>query len=220
MLNLKTMLAALLLAGTATQTALAQTESTTKKAGYPYVFVGVQGGGQETFTNYQASKLITPIGAVSVGGMFTPVVGARLHVSGINEKGGLKSLGQTYDYKFVTSNLDLMFNLCNAIAPNKHHVVNAYLLGGVGLGYAWDNDDLNGLAPNAAENNINLRWDDDRLVHNFRVGMQLDFEVTPLVGINLEATANNLHDRFNSKLNGHGDWQVQALLGVNFKLGR
>ena len=220
MLNLKTMLAAFLLAGTATQTALAQTESTKKKADYPYVFVGVQGGGQVTFTNYKASKLITPIGAVSVGGMFTPVVGARLHVSGINEKGGLKSQNKTYDYKFVTSNVDLMFNLCNASAPNKHHAVNAYLIGGVGLGYAWDNDDMNGLAPSAAEKNLNLRWDDDRLVHNFRVGMQLDYEVTPLVGINLEVTANNLHDRFNSKLNGHGDWQVQALLGVNFKFGR
>lgn len=67
MLNLKTMLAAFLLAGTATQTALAQTESTKSKADYPYVFVGVQGGGQVTFTNYKASKLITPIGAVSVG---------------------------------------------------------------------------------------------------------------------------------------------------------
>lgn len=48
-----------------------------------------------------------------------PVVGARLHVSGINEKGGLKSLGKTYDYKFVTSNIDLMFNLCNAFAPKS-----------------------------------------------------------------------------------------------------
>ena len=55
------------------------------------MFIGVQGGGQVTFTNYKASKLITPIGAFSVGGMFTPAVGARIHVSGFNEKGGLKA---------------------------------------------------------------------------------------------------------------------------------
>lgn len=220
MINFKTLMASVLLAGMATQATFAQESGEKKKADYPYVFVGVQGGGQVTFTNYDAKKLITPIGAVSVGGMFTPVVGARLHVSGINEKGGLKSFGKTYDYKFVTSNLDLMFNLCNAFAPKKHHVLNAYLLGGVGLGYAWDNDDLNGMANTAAENNLNLRWDDDRLVHNFRVGMQLDAEVSRVVGINLEVTANNLHDRFNSKLNGKGDWQLQALLGVNFKFGR
>lgn len=194
MINFKTLMASVLLAGMATQATFAQESGEKKKADYPYVFVGVQGGGQVTFTNYDAKKLITPIGAVSVGGMFTPVVGARLHVSGINEKGGLKSLGKTYDYKFVTSNIDLMFNLCNAFAPKKHHVLNAYLLGGVGLGYAWDNDDLNGMANTAAENNLNLRWDDDRLVHNFRVGMQLDAEVSRVVGINLEVTANNLHD--------------------------
>ncbi len=220
MLNLKTLLASVLLAGAATQTLSAQSENAPKKAGYPYVFVGIQGGGQVTFTDYSAKKLITPIGAVSVGGMFTPAVGARIHVSGINEKGGLKSIGRTYQYKSVISNIDLMFNLCNAFAPNKHHVLNAYLIGGAGLGYAWDNDDLNGIAENTTVNNLNLRWDDDRFVHNFRVGMQLDAEVSRLVGINLEVTANNLHDRFNSKLNGHGDWKVQALLGVNFKFGR
>ena len=115
MINFKTLMASVLLAGMATQATFAQ-ESGEKKADYPYVFVGVQGGGQVTFTNYDAKKLITPIGAVSVGGMFTPVVGARLHVSGINEKGGLKSLGKTFDYKFVTSNIDLMVNLCNAAA--------------------------------------------------------------------------------------------------------
>ena len=87
MINFKTLLASLLVASMSTQAMTAQVASEKKKSGYPYVFVGVQGGGQVTFTNYDAKKLITPIGAVSVGGMFTPVVGARLHVSGINVKG-------------------------------------------------------------------------------------------------------------------------------------
>lgn len=220
MINFKVLLASLLVAGVSAQTTFAQVASEKKKSGYPYAFVGVQGGGQVTFGNYDATKLITPIGAVNIGGMFTPVVGARLHVSGINEKGGLKSLDKTYKYKFVTSNLDLMFNLCNAFAPNKHHVVNAYLLGGVGLGYAWDNDDLNKLAGNnitsVTNDNVNLRWSDDRLVHNFRVGAMLDFELSRLVGINLEVTANNYHDRFNSKLMVRAigkckHWQVSTL---------
>lgn len=123
MIDFKMLLASLLVAGVSAQATFAQVASEKKKSGYPYAFVGVQGGGQVTFGNYDATKLITPIGAVNIGGMFTPVVGARLHVSGINEKGGLKSLDKTYKYKFVTSNLDLMFNLCNAFAPNKHHVV-------------------------------------------------------------------------------------------------
>lgn len=216
MINLKTALAALLLGGLSASTASAQ-DAGDKKNSYPYVFIGLQGGGQTTFTDYKASKLITPIGAVSVGGMFTPAVGARLHVSGLNEKGGLKSIDKTYDYKFVTSNLDLMLNLCAIFAPSKSHAVNAYLIGGVGLGYAWDNDDLNALAAQSTEN-LNLKWSDDRLVHNFRVGMQIDVPINKYFSVNLEATANNYHDRFNSKLNGKGDWQVQGLVGVAFKI--
>ncbi len=220
-MKFKTILTSLLVAGCATQGAFAQStdKSEKEKADYPHMFIGVQGGGQVTFTNYKATKLITPISTFSVGGMFTPAVGARLHVSGINEKGGLKSLDKTYEYKYVTSNLDLMLNLCNVFAPNKNHTLNAYLIGGVGLGYAWDNDDLKGLSLSASEKNLNLRWDEDRLVHNFRVGMQLEAELCRNVGLNLEVTANNLHDRFNSKLNGKGDWQVQAMLGLNFKFG-
>ena len=40
------------------------------------------------------------------------------------------------------------------------------------------------------------------------------------MALNLEVTANNYHDRFNSKLNGKGDWQVQGLVGLTFKFGR
>ena len=215
----KTLLASLLLAGMTTQTAFAQANRG-GKAEYPYVFIGVQGGGQLTWTNYSKKNLITPIGAVSVGGMFTPVVGTRLHVSGINAKGGIKSLGKTYDYKFVTSDIDLMLNLSNAFRPGKRNWVNAYLIGGVGLSYIWDNDDLKAIRDtHSAIDDLNLAWDKDRLVHNFRVGMQLEANINRFIGVNVEFTANNLHDRFNSKVNGHGDWQLQALAGVNFKLG-
>lgn len=215
----KTLMAAMLLAGMTAQTAFAQPHKEGKRSEYPYAFVGVQGGAQLTWTNYTKKDLITPIGAVSIGGMFSPVVGTRLHVSGFNTKGGIKSLNKTYDYKFVTSDLDLMINLSNAIRPHKRNWVNAYLIGGVGLAYTWDNDDLKALASSAHCDDLNLAWDKDRLVHNFRVGMQLEANINRFIGVNVELTANNLHDRFNSKVNGHGDWQLQALAGINIKLG-
>ena len=37
---------------------------------YPYGFISLQGGAQATFTNVPFTDLITPIGAVSVGGFF------------------------------------------------------------------------------------------------------------------------------------------------------
>lgn len=217
MLKLKTILAAILLSGAVIQ-AQAQKGYTKDYLPYPYTYVSLQGGGQVTFTNYKASKLITPVGAISVGHFFTPAVGARLHVNGWKNKGGLKALNRTYDYNYVTSDLDLMLNLSNIFAPKKSHAFNAILVGGVGLSYAWDNDDLTALTATHGVS-LPLAWKDDRLVHNFRVGMMFDVNVAKHVGINLEVAANNLHDRFNSKINGRGDWQLTASLGLAYKFG-
>lgn len=39
---------------------------------------------------------------------------------------------------------------------------------------------------------LKQKWADDRLAHNLRVGMQLDAELSRVVGLNLEVTANNM----------------------------
>lgn len=216
--NLK--LFALLLSLAMVTTAAAQERKDAQTRSYPYFFAGIQGGAQTTFTNYDATKLITPIGGVNVGAMLAPAVGARLHVSGINNKGGFRYSGQKYDYNYAVTDLDLMLNLCRVFAPGKETLMDLYLIGGAGFGVTWNNDDFKHLAAAAlADGNQHLRLDDRRFVHNFRVGLQLEANVSKLIGINLEVTANNLQDRFNAKINGHGDWQLQALLGVNFRFG-
>lgn len=216
--NLK--LFALLLSLVMVTTAAAQESKEAPTRSYPYFFAGIQGGAQTTFTNYDATKLITPIGGVNVGAMLAPAVGARLHVSGINNKGGFRYSGQKYDYNYAVTDLDLMLNLCRVFAPSKETLMDLYLIGGAGFGVTWNNDDFKQLAANGlTDGNLHLGWDDRRFVHNFRVGLQLEANVSKLVGINLEVTANNLQDRFNTKINGHGDWQLQALLGVNFRFG-
>ena len=217
--NLKLFAASLLSLAMAT-TAAAQERKDAQTRSYPYFFAGIQGGAQTTFTNYDATKLITPIGGVNVGAMLAPAVGARLHVSGINNKGGFRYSGQKYDYNYAVTDLDLMLNLCRVFAPGKETLMDLYLIGGAGFGVTWRNDDFKHLAASAlADGNQHLGWDDRRFVHNFRVGLQLEANVSKLIGINLEVTANNLQDRFNAKINGHGDWQLQALLGVNFRFG-
>ena len=216
--NLK--LFALLLSLAMVTTAAAQERKDAQTRSYPYFFAGIQGGAQTTFTNYDATKLITPIGGVNVGAMLAPAVGARLHVSGINNKGGFRYSGQKYDYNYAVTDLDLMLNLCRVFAPGKETLMDLYLIGGAGFGVTWRNGDFRHLAASAlADGNQHLGWDDRRFVHNFRVGLQLEANVSKLIGINLEVTANNLQDRFNAKINGHGDWQLQALLGVNFRFG-
>ena len=43
-----------------------------KEEFYPNWFVGIQGGVQTTFTNYESTKLLTPQFAVQVGRWFAP----------------------------------------------------------------------------------------------------------------------------------------------------
>ena len=186
---------------------------------YPHMFFGLNGGAQVSFTHYDFSKLITPSYGVSFGAYFNPVIGARLHVSGYENKGGIKSLNETYDFNTVTGSADLLLNVTNMFRSDKDRVFNLILLGGVGLAGAWDNDDFHALAAKAAEN-YPMAWQDRRLSHNVQLGMQLDFNIAKHFGLNLELAANNRADRINSKTTDRNDWAATASLGLIFKFGQ
>ncbi|MBQ5722010.1 MAG: OmpA family protein [Bacteroidaceae bacterium] len=218
MMQFKNVLAAAALALGVSVPAVAQT---TEDDGldykpYPHMFVGVQGGAQTTFTNYDNLKLITPTASVSFGTFFTPVVGARLHFNGWQNKGGFKDATQDfkYDYKYATSDLDLMLNLSTLFGKKNYYPLNVYLIGGIGLNYAWDNDDAY-----ANKNLMPLAYKNDRLSHNARVGAMLDWNLMKNLSLNLEVNANSLGDRYNSKTNGKDDWQLNAQVGLAVKFG-
>lgn len=201
------------------QAALAQDTATEKNyKSYPHMFFGLHGGGQFTLSDYKVSKLITPMYGVSFGGYFTPVVGTRLHVSGYQNKGGVDAINETYEYKYVTSDLDLMLNLTNLFSKRDDNVFNVVLFGGIGLNYAWDNDDLLALN-NAGKINFSQAWDKDLLSHNARVGMLFDLNLAKHFGLNLEVAANSLSDKYNSQIKSRDDWQFTASLGLIFKFG-
>lgn len=197
---------------------LAQNDS--RDALKSYSFIEAQGGGQLTATDAPMRKLITPTAAFSVGHFFTPVVGARLHVNAWEAKSGFRDLNTYYKWKYITPDLDLMVNLTNLLSGNKSgsHLLNVMLLGGVGLTYAWDNDDLNGMYLPAYR--TPLKWNDNRLMHNLRVGLRLETDVTKLIGVSMELNANSKDDRFNSKTNNSDDWQFTAMLGLSVRFGK
>ena len=182
---------------------------------FPHMFVGLQGGGQTTLTNYNNLKLITPTASVSFGAWFTPIVGARLHVNGIWNQGGYdKGPNFKYDYKYVTSNIDLLINVVTLFGKKDYYPVNAYLIGGMGLNYAWDNDDA--FAQKAV---LPMAWSDNHLSHNARVGAMVDWNVAKHWSLNLEVAANSLNDRYNSKVCEKDDWSLTAQIGVAYKFG-
>lgn len=186
-----------------------------------YSYVEAQGGLQLTATDAPMDKLITPTAALSFGHYFTPVVGARLHVNAWQSKSGFTGneqvADQYYKWKYVTPDLDLMLNLTNLFSKGTDHALNVILLGGVGLNYAWDNDELKALGLPATA--IPLAWDKNRLSHNLRAGLRLETNQSKPLGISLEVNANSLDDRFNSKTNDADDWMFTAMLGVNFRFG-
>lgn len=184
-----------------------------------YSFVEAQGGAQFTSTNAKIDKLITPNVALSFGHYFTPVVGARLHVSGWESKGGFSAIDQYYKWKNINTDADLLINLTNIFSKRYDHFLNLIFVGGVGLDYSWDNDELKSLMTNYNGLNTQLAWDDNRLVHNVRAGLRLETNVTKPFGVSLEVQANNRDDRFNSKVNNSDDWNFSAMLGVSFRFG-
>ena len=195
---------------------------------YPYGFVGLQGGGQITFTNYNLGKLITPIGGVQFGGQFSPIIGARISAQGINNRTAagksFKPAGET-DFKYFTGNIDLLVNVTNIFRKKAccPRLLDLYLVAGAGLNYAWDMDPLP--ADYLDANNVTkhpsraFEWTDDRFSHNFRLGLMLEANVAKHWGVNLEVDMNNLNDRFNAKRGDSHDWQLTAMLGVRYKFG-
>ena len=184
---------------------------------YPHAFIGIQAGGQTTFTDYDNLKLITPTTSIGVGVHFTPIIGARLHVNGFWNKGGVCNdyVNAKYKYKYTTADLDVMINLVNLIAKGNYHPLNVYLIGGAGFNYAWDNEDVPAL-----RNYISTVDSRNRMTHNYRVGTMFDVRVAPNWSVNLEVAGNCLGDRFNSKISNSADWQLTAQVGLTYKFGK
>lgn len=180
----------------------------------PYYYVGIKGGVQGVPTDYDFAELITPSAGVMVGAQFSRLVGGRLDLQGLWSKTAFASADETMGYKYYTADADLIFNITNLFIP-YHHVVDWSMVLGAGFNYSWD-------ASGAADYPIQ-----DRRVgshesiksHNVRLGTILGFNCSRNWGIELEVDANNLKDRFNSKVNQHTDWQLTAMLGVAYRWG-
>ena len=125
----------------------------------------------------------------------------------------------------MNTNADLLINLTNIISKKNNHVFNLILVGGIGLNYAWNNDDLDAiLASKTPAEDVNNAWGegktrDDLLSHNIRVGLLADFNLSKHWNLGAEVDLNSLDDRFNSKYNNSDDWMATAQLSLTYKFG-
>lgn len=235
MRNFKTLIAtaAMALCGVNAMAQNTAADAEAQQLGYypqPYGFVQLQGGMGTTLTNVNAFKLATPTFSVGVGGMFSHAFGARIHVNGYKSTGGFKMPNTTapekYKYNYINSNVDLMLNVLNLFRKTNKNVFDLYLIGGVGLNYAWDNKEFETLTstkvPNADMSNA---WGPSQtprtslLGHNLRVGILADFNLSKHFSLGIEVDANSLDDRFNSKYANSDDWMLTGQLSLTYKFG-
>ena len=186
-----------------------------------YSFIEVQGGVQHPLGDIDFFDGLTPAVGLNIGHYFSPEAGFRIGAFGWQGKSGFESIDQTYKWNFFSANLDLLINLTNLFSKSKSHSLNLIFVGGVGLNYLWDNDELDDIQAvygDAAE--TPLRWEDNRLMHNLRAGLRLETNVTKPIGVSLEVLFNNTDDRWNSKTNNQDDWQLTAMIGISWRFGQ
>lgn len=201
----------------------------------PHWYIQLQGGAQYTLGERDFSDLISPNAQVTVGYNFNPIVGARLSVNAWQSKAGstIENVEYAWKWKYVAPSLDVTVNLSNLVCGyNAYRVFNLGIFAGVGANIAFDNDEavkvnntLTALYPGAtvlrpnADQWLRYVWDGTKVRLNGRAGLTADFRVSNRVSVGLEAQANIVSDRYNSKKAPNSDFYFNALAGVKIALG-
>lgn len=186
----------------------------------PHWFMQVQGGIGHTRGEAKFKDLISPAAAINAGYKFTETFALRFGVSGWQAKGGwVVNPNADYKYNYIQAGADAMIDFNNLFGKfNPKRVVTVYGFLGVAYNYSFNNDEAVALAAEGAE--MRYLWDDSKHFAVGRGGLGLNFRVSDHVGINIEANANTMSDKFNSKKAGNTDWQFNGLVGLTFKFGK
>lgn len=220
LMKIKKLLFALLLTSTTLAFAQEQRIKEPSKVTFkPHWFIQAQIGAAHTVGEADFTDLLSPAAALNVGYKFAPAFGARIGVSGWQAKGGWVNPKQTYEYKYLQGNIDLMADLSTLFCGfNPDRVFNGYIFAGAGLNRGFDNDEANAL--DTRKHELEYLWQEGKFLPAGRFGLGCDLRLNDRLSINIEANANALSDKFNSKKAGNCDWQLNALVGVSIQLGK
>lgn len=150
---------------------------------YPYNFIQAQGGANTVFTDVNCFKLLSPTASIGIGRMFSPIVGARVHVNAWETRGGFDNIRTQvenphygdvaerpqigaqvkdplkYRYNYINTNVDLMVNVINIFSKKCHNPFELYAIAGLGLNYAWHNNQFQNIVSTYdVPNDISNAW--------------------------------------------------------------
>jgi outer membrane protein OmpA-like peptidoglycan-associated protein len=238
-MKIKSILAAAVLLMSATAASAQATkvaEDGTKYEFKGHTFLNLGVGAQYTLGEAKFGKLISPNVQIGLGYQFTPVFGARIQANAWQSKGGWNGFmpagsttAYTNDYKwnYVAPGIDFMFNLSNwwgGWNPKRVFSVTAFLGGGANI--AFKNNEANDIAKTLQSvdaYNMPYIWDGTKVRFFGRGGLEGAFRLSDAVALTIEANANLLSDKYNSKKaekKMKADWYFNALVGLRINLGK
>ncbi len=207
----------------------------------PHWYGQVQIGGQYTLGEIGFGKLLSPNAQIGVGYNFNKVVGARLTFNAWQSKAGQEVNGikdpLKWKWNYVAPMVDATFNLTNLFCEyNPERLVTVGVFGGIGANIAWNNKEAATANNNMAGHYANLvqytgqqplayLWKDangegTKARFVARLGANVDFRLSDKVSLGIEASANTLSDKYNSKKAGNPDWYFNALVGLKIAFGK
>jgi len=160
--------------------------------------------------------LLSPAFAVSLGKDFSPYVGARLQLNGIQGKAGwsynqLTKQKEDFDWNQIGLGLDGMFNISNIIAGYRSER-KIDIIGIVGSGIMFTND-YSG-SELIKENDGHAKY-----VYG-RLGVAANLHLNEKFDVNFEFNANQLPDSYNRKNGSDNDAHFNTLLGLTYHFNR
>lgn len=211
--------------GLSTIAAVAQTTETRqikeegKTVFNPHWYMQVQGGVSHTIGEAPFGDLISPAFGIYGGYQFTPLWGLRAGIAGWESKGAWSNPTTVYKYNYLQGNVDATLDLGNLFCGYKYNrLFNPYMFVGIGVNGGFNNDEA--VALNNQGNRLEYLWTDSKINIAGRAGLGLNIRISDHVLFNIEANANVMSDKYNSKKAGNADWQFNALAGFTFKFGK
>ena len=187
----------------------------------PHAYIGLQGGAAYTVGETTFNKLISPAAAGTLGWQFSPALGARLVAGGWQGKGAALGSGtEVYAFNYLLGGADLTLNLANLFAGYKHDRVFSpyfFLGGGALMGFRNGANSVKSVTPSAY---FEYLWSGKKIMPAGRTGIGADIRLSDVVALTLEANMEVTSDHFNSKKAGNPDFQINALAGLKFNLGK
>ena len=188
---------------------------------HPHWNIQVMGGAGYTIGEANYMQLFSPAAALNLGWQIAPSFGLRIGASGWQGKGHALANGiEGYSFNYVQGSLDAVLDLGNLFAGYKHNrVVSPYIFLGGGAAYGFNNgaNSAKSVTPSAY---FEYLWTNHMISPVGRGGVGLNFRLSDVISLVLEANANVLSDKFNSKKAGNPDFQFNALAGLKINLGK